>query len=458
MITKYPKDTVLTQDILVKVIQQHKDEVAKRFRALDAMYKSDHNILHAEPKPKYKPDNRLVVNFAKYLVDTFNAYFIGVPVKIVSNDDGIDEYMEAFNAYNDIDNLNSEVSKMCDIFGRGYEIYYTDEESELCVAYVSPIDGFMVFDDSIIERPLWFVRLYKDNNDIEHGSVSDATGVRYFKTTGGFQWEGDWEAHAFDDVPATEFRENDEKQGLFEPVITLIDEYDKAMSEKANDVDYFADAYLKVIGAELEDSMLHKIRDDRTINVAGDGSSAVQVDFMGKPNADTTQENLISRIERLIFQISMVSNIQSESFGTSSGIALKYKLQGMSNLAKGKERKFASALSRRYKLIFDHAVSKVPEDGWKQLNFVFTQNIPSNVAEEASTARSLAGIVSKETQLSTLSIVPNVSAELERIEEETKKAQEEAIAQMYQQAEIQKDLAETTQPETEIEEEVIENE
>lgn len=34
----------------------------------------------------------------------------------------------------------------------------------------------------------------------------------------------------------------------------------------------------------------------------------------------------------------MVANISDESFGTASGIALRYRLQAMDNLAKTKER------------------------------------------------------------------------------------------------------------------------
>ena len=68
--------------------------------------------------------------------------------------------------------------------------------------------------------------------------------------------------------------------------------------------------------------------------------------FSRRPNGDTTQENLINRLEKLIFQICMVANISDENFGASSGIALKYKLQAMSNLAKTKERKFTSGMNR----------------------------------------------------------------------------------------------------------------
>ena len=143
------------------------------------------------------------------------------------------------------------------------------------------------------------------------------------------------------------------------------------------------------------------------------------IDFMDKPNADTTQENLINRLERLIFQNSMVANINDENFGTSSGIALKYKLLSMSNLAKTKERKFVSGMNRRYKIIFSNPINNMTTDDWLQVEYKFTQNFPANLQEEAQIAQQLSGIVSQETQLSVLSIVNDVQTELDRIESES---------------------------------------
>lgn len=126
--------------------------------------------------------------------------------------------------------------------------------------------------------------------------------------------------HFFGDVPLIEYVENNERQSAFENVETLINAYNKAISEKANDVDYFADAYLAILGAELDEETIKQIRDNRVINLkSGDGQKIV-LEFLDKPNADTTQENLIERLERLIFQISMVANISDEKFGTSSGL------------------------------------------------------------------------------------------------------------------------------------------
>ena len=60
------------------------------------------------------------------------------------------------------------------------------------------------------------------------------------------------------------------------------------------------------------------------------------------------------------------------------------------------------------------------EDAWVGIKSHFTQNFPANLSDEADTAGKLDGIVSKETQLKSLSIVDNVQEEMERMESEEK--------------------------------------
>ena len=412
------KEKELTDNKLNEFLAEHATLVQRRYKELDNAYKTDFPILHQPAKPLYKPDNRIAVNFAKYIVDTMNGYFIGHPIKITvdDEDESISNYVQLLDQYNDQDDNNAELSKLCSIFGSAYEMYYVDDMGNIGITYVSPMESFMIYDDSVLERPRAFVRLYMDEDNVLHGSISDETYVRYFVQKGKLVWE-DERVHGFDGVPATEYKENEEAIGIFEPVLTMINAYNKAISEKANDVDYFADAYLKILGTQLYGDELKSIRDDRIINFDGDVSH-VSVDFLSKPNGDATQENLINRLERLIFQISMVANISDENFGTSSGIALKYKLLAMSNLAKTKERKFTSGMNRRYRLIFSNPVSGMKKDDWMKLHFRFTQNVPANLLDEAQIAAQLSGIVSEETQLSVLSIVDDVKAEIERKEAE----------------------------------------
>ena len=431
---KLSKDTELTLDLLQELLDEHNNEV-EDFKKMRDAYESKHDILTAKAKPKYKPDNRIVVNFPKYIVDTTNGFFIGNPVKTTATEEAVAEYVNYLDQYNDQDDNNAELSKLCDIYGKGYEMYFTDEEAELCITYLTPIEAFMVFDDSIIERPLFFVRRYTDRDGTEWGSVSNSFGVRYFKATGGVSWldpeEGKderdgWTLHYFPGVPAVEYVENAEKQGLCQPIMTMVNAYNKAISEKANDVDYFADAYLKILGAKVENDDVQFIRDNRIVNFEGDDAAKIVAEFMGKPESDTAQENLLNRLERLIFQIGQTANVSDENFGTSSGIAILYKMWSTSNLGKTKERKFSSGMLRRYKLLFGHPASKVAANAWMQLKFKFTPNIPKNLLEETQIASNMEGITSHETQLEVISVVEDVQGELDKIKAEEEEARQKA--------------------------------
>lgn len=407
-------DQELTADLLAEYVARHDVDAQELAPLMDA-YKGDYAIFYLPAKEVYKPDNRIGVGFARYIVETFEGFFMGIPVQISADDERVNEYIHYQGRYVDQDDTNAELSRLVSIYGWAYEMYYVDEFGQIGTTYLSPTDAFMIFDESILERPRYFVRTYTDAQGTRRGSVSDAHVVRYFKIDGGVVFDADERVHGFSDVPATEYIMNNTRQSLIAPVMSMIDAYNKAISEKANDVDYFADAYLKILGAKLRDEDLRTIRDDRIINFAGMHDGNLVVEFLQKPDGDSTQEHLIDRLERLIFQISMVANISDETFGTASGQALKFKLHAMSSLAKTKERKFVSGMNRRYGVIFTNPVTGLPADGWTGIKYKFTQNIPSNLLDEANTAKALAGIVSRETQMRALSVVDDPQAELEKI-------------------------------------------
>lgn len=261
-IYRISSDEELTDAKLSQFIMRHAAEVAFRYKPLDDAYQTDYPIFHEKPKPEWKPDNRIAVNFAKYIVDTMNGYFIGNPIKIIVDDgeEAIEDYVEFLDQYNDQDDNNAELSKICSIFGKGYEMYYNDDAGNVGIVYLDPMEAFMIYDDSVLRKERYFVRLYRDVDNVLHGSVSDELKVRWFTLKGRIVWDKEEKEHYFDGVPATEYQENKECQGIFEPVMSMINAYNKAVSEKANDVDYFADAYLKIIGTLLDEDELKHIR------------------------------------------------------------------------------------------------------------------------------------------------------------------------------------------------------
>lgn len=415
--------TEMTGDLLAEMLGDYRAHECGRFEELRKEYEGDHPILHKPPKAAYKPDNRLVTNFPRQIVDTMVGYFLGVPITVTGDDAQAVAWIDDWDARVGSDDVDAELSKTCDVYGSAFEVLWRDSEAYPQTSVRTPEECFMVRDDTVAEATMYAVRFYDDRNryDMEPDCVR---GTLYTPTHEvAFEWSGDVRfadpvPHGFPGVPVIEYVENRERKGLFEDVLTLVHAYEDAISEKANDVDYYADAYLSILGAELDEDTLRQLRDSRIINLASADLQNVSVSFLGKPESDATQENLINRLERLIFTLSMVADISDEDFGTASGIAIRYRLQAMSDLALVKERKFRKGLMERWRLLFGYAgTTGVSSDAWMRLRPVFKRNEPANLLEESQIAANLAGIVSEETQLSVLSCVDSVRDEMARKDE-----------------------------------------
>lgn len=413
----------VTAELVSEAVKLHHSELLKGYLENEDMYMSNHEILKSAKKDSWKPDNRLVINYAKYIVDTFSGYQIGVPIKI-THDDGIAaDFIDNFRKINDMEDTEFELAKISDIFGHAFLYVYQDEAGNTRATYNSPVSMFIVHDNTIEEKPLFAVRYAFDvGKSTGYGQVITTTEIieATFEQDGEALF-GERTPHIYGKLPVVELVENEERQGVFDSVKTLINALNKAASEKANDVDYFADAYLKIVGVELEEGMANQIRENRIFNLWKKGGSdgpLPDVGFLEKPNSDTTQENLIALLKESIFAVSMVANLSEEDFGNASGTALAFKLQAMDNLAKMKDRKMQSAFNRLYEIVFNVPKADVSSNSWTGIKYQFTRNVPRNILEEAQIVTQLSGQVSNETKLSVLSIVDNPQDELDKMTKE----------------------------------------
>ena len=423
---RVPAGTQPTGEAVKRILDDYGARYAPRFERLRDMYEGDHAILHRAPKPAYKPDNRLVANYAKQIVDTMTGYFLGIPIALKGDCEAEVGRIEEWGAENCSDDLDAELSKTASIYGVAYEVMWRDAEARPHSSAATPLECFAVYDDTVARVPLWAVRFGSDGRGEVRGTVYTASCEQPFTVVGGRVSFGEARQHGFPGIPVIEYVGNEERTGLFEGVASLIEAHDDALSEKANDVDYYADAYLSILGAQLDENTLRNLRDSRIINLAGMDGAGISVEFLAKPESDGTQEHLIDRLERLIFEQAMVADVSSENFGTASGIAIRYRLQAMSNLAATMERKFRRSLRERWRLVLGYAgTTGVDPGAWAEITPVFARNVPANLVEESQVAAQLSGVVSEETQLSVLSCVDSPKAEMERKrDEESERAEQ----------------------------------
>lgn len=415
----YPRGEELSISDLLRFIGKNQ-ELAKEYQHNLKMYEGNHDILH-NVKRAFGPDNRLVANLPHYIVDTYNGFFTGIPPKITLEDKASNIMLQEWNDENSFQDKLSEISKQADIYGRSLAFVYQDEDSNTRIAFSSPDTSFMVYDDTVARQPLAFVRYWKDNDKQQVGMVYYADKIIPFINSK-FTEE---KPNLYGLVPAVEFYGNEERQGVFDNVKTLIDELDRVLSQKANQVEYFDNAYLKVLGVNLDQDGDGKpdadlIGNQMIYSPDADAANA-DVEFISKPDGDNMQEHIIDRLVSMIYQISMVANLNDEAFaGNSSGVALQYKLLPMRNMAANKERKFTQALRKLYQIVFS-AGAVLPDsqkDAWRDLDFDFKRNLPEDLSNDASIAQQLQGLVSHETLLKILPFVDDPKAELKRIKDE----------------------------------------
>ena len=413
----FPVDTAITGDDITNFISANDELARRKYLPAKKMYLGKHKILNEDAKD-HGPDNRLVGNLAHYIVDTYNGFYIGIPPKITLDNTQDNAVLQEWNDTNSVQDKLSEI------------------------AYSSPINSFLIYDDTVAHKAVAFVMYWHDDNNNLTGKVYMKDGIYGLDMV---RFEGTDGFNPFNEVPAVEFFMNTERQGIFENVETLIDALDKVLSQKANQNEYFDNAYLVLKGLKLDEDDDGNPKLDLNGNqiiYAPDADSAQGVaEFLTKPDGDAIQEHLIDRLISMIYQISMVANLNDEAFsGNSSGVALQYKLLPMRNLAANQDRKFTQSLRELYKIAFSVGTI-LPEsksDDWQKLNFAFTRNLPENITDEADAASKLKGLVSDQTMLSTLSFVDDPKAEMKRIADETAQKAKDAAANSPSSPDFQK--------------------
>lgn len=429
----FPKDEELTKDELLGFIDYNTQELMPKYRKNMELYLSKHEILKMEDK-EIGSTYKLVVNSAKYIVDTYNGYFLGIPPKIsLDKSEDNDKLQTWLNHVSFADKLN-EISKQVDIYGRSIGFLYQNENAETGFTYLSPTKAFIIYDDTVERDPLAFVRYEYYDNENEYqarGKIYYSNLVYDFNST---NLDENPSPNPYRMIPAVEFYENEERQGVFDPVRTLIDAYDKALSQKADQVEYFDNAYLAMMGIHLptdkNGNPILDIRKNRFLYLPNvDPQSNPDVKFIAKPDGDQMQENYLNRLDNLIYQISMIPNMKDQEFsGNASGVALEYKLLPMKNKSNGKERKFTKSLRALFRAVFStgQVISQSGKDSWEDLQFQFTRNIPKDIAGSISAAKQAEGMISKRTQLSLLPFINDPNSELEQVNKEKQESIKQA--------------------------------
>ena len=418
------KNTVITKELIQDLIKEHSDERSRILKMKDyynGLNEGIKNRVYSDPK---KPSNRLYSGYASYITDNFVGYLLGQPVTYKSDNESLLEELNLSFLYNDEVDNNTTLAQEQSICGYAYELMYTDEEGNVRFKCVDTEDTIVVYDNTLEAKELFAIRCVVDSEEKGLVYVYTKEGIEAYaieKGEVGNLVEEECEENYFIDVPIITYENNRQRIGDFEKVLSLINAYDFANSDTANDFEYFTNALLVISGVTMdekdEEGRPLNFKDNRVINfVDNDGKAQ----YLIKDINDTALENYKNRLNLDIHKFSNVIDISDENFGNNlSGVAMKYKLLGMENIASIKESKFRKGLMKRIEFITHFLNLSINSDyTYTEITPVFTRNIPSNDVETVNMIKQLYGMISDKTLLSQLPFIEDVQAELDALEKQ----------------------------------------
>lgn len=415
------QDNEINPALIQKLINSHRMIERLRLQKLENYYIGKQDILD-RVVPEDKPNNKSVTNYCSYITDSLVGFFMGSPVIYNSTDK---QYLalikDIFNS-NDEQELNIELARKQSIKGKGFELLYIDEDSNIRFDVLDTDEVIMVYDTTIESVPSMAIRyytIYDFLNDTEILKAEVYTKDKIFYYTGNELTLVNTADHYFKEVPIIEYYNNIYRLGDFEKIIALQDNYNLTNADVSNELSYFADCYLKLKGMSgTTDEDIAEMKNNRVLLLEDNA----EADFMTKTLSDTVIQNHRSNIKEDIHKISYVPDLSQELPANLSGSAIKQKFFNTEQLVIAKERKFSRALKTRIRLITNILNLKNGSDfNWKDIEIKFIRNLPINYTEMADSATKLNGILSKRsliTLVAGLVGIEDVDAELAEIEKE----------------------------------------
>lgn len=397
-------------DVITQLIDYHRINLLPRYKTLEGYYRGEHAIVN-KVAPENTPNNKIVNPYPAFIVNTVQGYFLGQPVTYESKDEPFKELLYTVFDNNNEDDENVELEKTLAITGEAFELVYLDEDSNIQFVQLPNTQTIVHYTNDLKPKIDLALRYYEEKSldgseSILNVELYTEDAILYFTKSDSDFVLTDEQAHYFGEVPVIHYFNNKEVTGDFEIALSLINDYDRTLSNNSNEFEYFRNAYLILKGfSGTTDEELADAVQKRAFKTEAEGD----ISFLTKEVNDTAVMNHLKTLDNNIHKACNIPNLTDESFASNlSGVALKYKLWGFENLILAKERKFSQALVNRVKLITKALNLKGYNFDWKAVTPKFVRNLPSNVLEQSEIVKNLQDIIPIETLITLLPFIDDV--------------------------------------------------
>lgn len=367
-----------------------------------------------------KVNNRLNNSFDVEIVDTKVGYMFGHPISYEVDKDERDrltalkDEIDTFKLRNNIEDKDSEWGKKAAICGYGARLAYIDRDGKERVVNIDPWETIIISSTDYTE-PEFAIRYFNIEDNKMRVEFYDSAFYYVFETgANGLQLVQEKQVHTFEHCPLFGLPNNEELMADAERVFSLIDAYNRTLSDASNEIEQYRLAYLILKGMGAEEEDIDRIKKSGIFELLGEHDD---VRYLTKDINDALIEHHLDRLEQNIMRLAKSVNFSDEAFGGNiSGVALEFKLMSLENKCITMERKMTAALRYQFKVLCSAWAKKglCSDEDYLKIWFEFKRNIPVNMKERVDTAVAMMAITSHKTAISTLPNVDDAEYELEQ--------------------------------------------
>ena len=418
----------LSKEDVVRLLQES-ETFSTKYTINEDYFYGKHKILQRTFDDKSKPNNQVMCNIPKYIVQVRTGFFSSSPLTLESENPEYLKDIRKVLEYNDFKQIFNQLDTYCSIYGHSFLVMYMNEEGRISFTAQNPTDWIYVRDNSLEQKPKFAIRYYAWWDDVENMQMYD---IELYTDKEIINYEGSpvdlkevsRRPHYFNGLPVIEFMENESRQGAYENVISLIDTYELMLSDTANTINYFSDCYLVLTGMqETQAEDIARMKNDRVLLVP----EGCEASFLTKNVSENYNENMLKRLQEQIFVVACTPLLSDSSFSSnSSGVAIQFKLFSMEKSVQLKENIFRAGFNRMFNLIKDminlYERKSYTEDD--KIIQTFTRSLPMDLSALADSISKLNGVVSRRTLMSQLDFVSDASLEENQLRTEQEEAME----------------------------------
>lgn len=276
---------------------------------LDRYYRGDQPIIYRRKKNRPEINNRVVINLAKFVVDTLTAESVSEPIQYVLRevDESKTDEIKQLNTYllsEAKDYHDTELVRNQHIYGTAYrfigrndEFVEGEDDSPFYITDENPADAFVCY-FSNSKKPAFSCQA---RNDVNGNQVYNVyTRSEYFLISGGSIIASDVNGNGR--IPLIEYPRNSRRLSDIEVTIMMTDEINKMASDRSNAIEGFVSSWIKFINCEIDIEKFREVREEGFFSVTSNNGAENKSDVdimsneLNQTDAQVADDDLFDKL------------------------------------------------------------------------------------------------------------------------------------------------------------------